>query len=133
MIQPGLRRRRRHTHSALERVPAADDERERRQAFRVSLGRNEGPTEAAAVLSVDPPSDVGAERLVHRVETGREHARVTEVDLKVAETGTSDECHRQTDDLDVGGKVALSQQLCPDLEHLSGTAPALRLLSEHVA
>ena len=40
---------------------------------------------------------------------------------------------REPDDLDVGGEVALAQQLGADLQHLARPAAALRLLPKHLA
>ena len=54
---------------------------------------------------------------------------MAQVDLEVLQAGGPDQRDREAHDLDVGGKVALAQQLGADLQHLARAAAALRLLA----
>ena len=52
---------------------------------------------------------------------------------KSCEARGPDQRDRQADDLDVGGEVALAQQLGAHLQHLARSAAALGLLAVHRA
>ena len=54
---------------------------------------------------------------------------MAQVELEVREAGGADEREGQAHDLDVGGEVALAEQLGADLEHLPRAAAALGLLA----
>ena len=75
----------------------------------------ERPAQAAAVLAVDPPPHVGAAIVGQRRRARGEHAHVSHVHLEVLQSGRAEQGDREPDDLDVGGEVALAQQLGADL------------------
>ena len=88
--------------------------------------------EGRPILPVDPPPRLGAERLVERGEAGREHARVTQIELIVGEPGLAHEREREPHDLHVRVETRGAQQLGADLQRLARPAAALGVLAEHL-
>ena len=109
------------TNGRVMRAPASPDRARQRSS------------KAAPILAVDPSPDIGPQRLLEGVESGGEHPDVPQVDLEVLESRGGQQRQGEPDDLDIGGQVALPQQLGADLQHLAGAAASLRLLPEHLS
>ena len=133
VIEAGTRSGGAKLERLVQSIPAPDHEWQCHQRLRIARQTLQRLAQTPPILSVDPRRHVRAQRLLQRVESRREHAHVAQIDLKVLEPGGGQERQGQPYDLDVGGEVALAQQLGPDLEHLARPAPALRILAEHLA